>query len=203
MVHRHLFRVAGALACAALPFSGYAAQQAEPESPMYGNCPVGFAIIFPGGTKQPSSRDFRYTTPFYANNLPAREFYVERGGSRYSVKVVDFSGGPRASEEIVEQAAAELRKKGEVRFQAFAAYEVGMPGRQLNIFAAGGRQIRASVYMGDHRLVITEADAPVGDLDAIQFEQSIVMIDEQGKDRDRVGAANIDNDRPFIVRCGR
>jgi hypothetical protein len=190
--------------CAGAAGQGYAAQQAdEPPNPMYGNCRVGFAIIWPGGSKEPLSRDFRYSMPFYADNLPAKEFYMERGGNRYSVTIVDFSSGPRADERIVEAVAAELRKKGETRFQAFATYEVGMPGRQLNIFAPNNRQIRASVYMGDHYLVITEANAVAGDLDAIQFEQSIVLIDENGKDRDRVGAANTDNNRPFIVQCGR
>jgi hypothetical protein len=203
MIRRHCFSVAGAVLCAALPLQGYAQQADEPPNPMYGNCRVGFAIIWPGGSKEPLSRDFRYSMPFYADNLPAKEFYMERGGNRYSVTIVDFSSGPRADERIVEAVAAELRKKGETRFQAFATYEVGMPGRQLNIFAPNNRQIRASVYMGDHYLVITEANAVVGDLDAIQFEQSIVLIDENGKDRDRVGAANTDNNRPFIVQCGR
>jgi hypothetical protein len=188
--------------CAMIPFLSRAAvAQGEPESPMYANCQYGFAIIFPGGSKQPLARDIRYTMPFHANNLPAREFYLERGGNRYSVTVVDFSTGPRADVQIVEQAAAELRKRGEVRFQAFAEYEVGMPGRQLNIFAANNRQIRASVYMGYHKLVITQADAVVGDTDAIQFEQSIVLVDSNGMDIDRVGANNNDNDRPTIAAC--
>jgi hypothetical protein len=164
-----------------------AAQEVAPDQPIYYvNCQSGIAVIFPGASKSPLTRDIRYTIPFYANNLPAREFYMERGGNRYSVTVVDFSTGPRSDERIVEQAAAELRKTGEVRFQAFADYDPGMPGRQLNIFKPNNRQLRASLYMAYNRLVITQADAVVGDNDGIIFEQSIVLVDGMGTDIDRV-----------------
>ena len=184
-------RVAAFLSCAVVPFlTGSAgAQDVAPDQPIYyANCQYGIAIIFPGASKQPQTRDTRYTIPFYANNLPAREFYIDRGGNHYSVTVVDFSSGPRADEAIVEQAAAELRKKGEVRYQAFADYDPGMPGRQLNIFAPNNRQLRASLYMAYHKLVITQADTTVGDNDSIQFEQSIVLVDKDGIDIDRVNA---------------
>jgi len=197
--------VAALCSCAAISFfSGAAVAQVEPDQPIYYvNCQYGFAVIYPGASKQPMTRDIRYSIPFYANNLPAREFFIERGGNRYTVTVVDFSSGPRADEQIVEQAAAELRKRGEVRYQAFAGYDPGMPGRQLNIFAPNNRQLRASLYMAYHRLVITQADAVVGDNDAIQFEQSIVLVDSSGIDLDRVGAQDgngAEPDRPFPCR---
>ena len=184
-------RVLTLLSCGMLPFlaSSSVAQGAEvaPDQPIYyANCQSGIAVIFPGQSKQPQIRDIRYTIPFYANNRSAREFYIERGGNRYSVTVVDFSDGPRSDEQIVEQAAAELRKTGEVRFQAYADYDPGMPGRQLNIFKPNDRQLRASIYMAYHKLVITQADAVVGDNDGIIFEQSIVLVDNQGVDIDRV-----------------
>lgn len=184
-------RVVALLSCGMLPFlaSSGGAQGAEvaPDQPIYyANCQYGIAVIFPGQSKQPQTRDIGYTIPFYANNRSAREFYIERGGNRYSVTVVDFSDGPRSDEEIVEQAAAELRKTGEVRFQAFADYDPGMPGRQLNIFKPNNRQLRASIYMAYHKMVITQADAVVGDNDGIIFEQSIVLVDNQGVDIDRV-----------------
>ena len=62
-----------------------------------------------------------------------------------------------------------------------------MPGRQLNICETDGRQLRASVYMYDRRLYITEASAETGDVAAIQFEQSIMLLDEDGEDVDREG----------------
>jgi hypothetical protein len=74
---------------------------------------------------------------------------------------------------IVNQALAELSKKGEVRFRGFGDYDPGMPGGQLNIFEPNGRQLRASVYMAYHKLYVTEAEAPPGDTSALLFEQSI------------------------------
>ena len=47
--------------------------------------------------------------------------------------------------------------------------------------------MRASVYMYDRRLYITEASAEPGDVAAIQFEQSIMLLDEDGGDVDREG----------------
>jgi len=164
------------------------------KSPLYANCQYGFAIIFPG---QPMARDFRYTNAAGAN-MPAHEFYVERGPNRYSVTVVDYSTGPKADQKVVDQAAAELSKRGEVRYQGDGDYDPGMPGKQLNIFAANGRQLRASLYMAQHRLTITQADAVAGDINALQFEQSITLIDRTGTDIDRVNALN---DEPRTFDC--
>jgi len=180
-------RVASLLSCAMFLMGAAPAQDVAPDQPVYyANCQSGIAVIWPGQSKTPQTRATRYTIPFYANNRAAKEFYIERGGNRYSVTVVDFADGPRSDEQIVEQAAVELRKQGEVRFQAFADYDPGMPGRQLNIFKPNNRQLRASIYMAYHKLVITQADAVVGDNDGIIFEQSIVLVDNEGTDIDRV-----------------
>ena len=180
--------VAALLACAFVPAS-QAAPAVAPDQPLYyGNCQYGFAIIYPGNSKRPQSRASTYTIPFYANNLPAEEFYLDQNGNHYSVTVVDFTSGPRADERIVEQAAAELSKKGELRYHAYGDYDPGMPGRQLNIFEPNGRQLRASIYMAYHRMIITQAEGNVGDPPGIQFEQSIVLIDGAGYDIDRVNA---------------
>ena len=94
--------------------------------------------------------------------------------------VADYAKGPKADEKIVEQAAAELARRGQVRFQNNGDYDPGMPGHQLDIFEPDGKQLRASVYMAQHRLTITQAEAAPNDLDALQFEQSIVLIDHAG-----------------------
>src|SRR4029077_5436377 len=131
------------------------------------------------------------------DSLSAREFYLEQNGNRYSVTVVDFTNGPRADEQLVETAAAELRKKGEVRFQAFADYDPGWPGRQLNIFEPNGGRLRGSSYMAYPRLVITQAEASSADVDAIRFEQSIVLVDKDGYDIDRVNAMDGTGSEPL------
>ena len=154
--------------------------------PVYANCQAGFAIIFPG---QPMARDIRYTTAA-GMSLPAREIYLEKGGNRYSVTSVDFSTGPYSDRQIVAQELAELSKKGQVRTRADVELGLGRPGGQLNILEANGRQLRASVYMAQHRVIITQAEAVAGDTEALQFEQSVALINHAGTDLDRVAPGN-------------
>ncbi len=192
--------IAAVLSCAVISASAAApapAKVAPDQTIFYGNCQYGFAIIFPDASKRPLFKDTTYTIPFYANALPAREYYIDKGGNHYSVTVVDFTSGPRADEQVVEQAAAELSKTGEVRFHAYGDYDPGMPGRQLNIFKPNNRQLRASIYMAYHRMIITQSDAVVGDPAAIQFEQSIVLIDGAGYDIDRVNAMDGTGSEPL------
>ena len=91
---------------------------------------------------------------------------------------------------IVNQALAELSKKGEVKYRGYGDYDPGMPGGQLNIVEPNGHQLRTSVYMANHRLFVTEAEATPGDIDAVLFEQSITLIDHVGANIDRVNAMN-------------
>lgn len=142
-----------------------------------------FAVIFPG---EPMTREIAYTTR-NGTPVPARQFFIEDDASRYMVTVVQFADGRSEDRRAVEHAAEGLRRRGEVRFQAYADYDPGIPGRQLNIMETGGRQLRASVYMYDRRLYITEASAVPGDVAAIQFEQSIMLLDDEGNDVDREG----------------
>ncbi|HEX3486392.1 MAG TPA: hypothetical protein VHT51_15110 [Micropepsaceae bacterium] len=172
-----------ALMAAGLVSSAWGQQAPEDTSQQFFiSCQNRFAAIFPDGAR-PMMRDVPYTSRTGAS-VPARQFYVERGKNRYSVTVVRFPTGEAVDEASIEFAAANLRKLGEVRFQGDGAYDPGFPGRQLNIFQPNNMQLRASVYMADHHLVITEANALVDDLPAIQFEQSITIIDDKGADFD-------------------
>ncbi len=167
----------------AAAFVAPAAPVLAQEGPLHVNRDARFAVIFPG---EPMVRQITYTTRA-GDSVPARQFFVEQGANRYVVTVVQFANGRAEDRRAVEHAAEGLRRRGEVRFQAYADYDPGIPGRQLNIFETGGRQVRASVYMYDRRLYITEATAEPGDLAAIQFEQSIMLLDEDGEDVDREG----------------
>ncbi len=146
-------------------------------------CQYRTAAIFPG---EPKIEDIMYTNG--DRTVPARVFSVEEGMSRYSITVADFSkGGPAIDDTIVENAAIALRKTGEVRIQFPEDYTPGVPGRQLNILAADGRHHRASVYMADHRLIITETLSDPNDFAAIQFEQSVLMLAADGRDLNNAG----------------
>lgn len=178
---KSLTRIAALFSCAALPFvPAPAVSQDAPPDLIYVDCQNRFAVIFPSPHM---TRDIMYRTHTGAS-VPARQFYVERGADRFIVTSVNFANGPAVDEAHVEHAANTLRQRGEVRFQAAANYDPGMPGRQLNIFQPNGRQLRASVYMAEGHLTITEAEAPQGDFNALQFEQSITLINGEGVDRD-------------------
>jgi hypothetical protein len=178
---KSLTRIAAFLSCAALPFvPGPAVSQDAPPDLIYVDCQNRFAVIFPSPHM---TRDIMYRTHTGAS-VPAKQFYVERGADRFIVTSVNFANGPQVDEAHLEHAASTLRQRGEVRFQAAANYDPGMPGRQLNIFQPNGRQLRASVYMAEGHLTITEAEAAQGDFNALQFEQSITLINAEGVDRD-------------------
>ena len=175
------------LSCAAkVLFTGAAArsQLDEPtyDENVYVNCQYRMAAIFPAA---PTIRDFTYTNS--GRSVPARQFSAQQGTDTFSVIIADFSPGPAVDAAIVEAAAVPIRRRGEVRFQFAENYDPGIPGRQLNIYEPNGRQHRASVYMHDHRLYITEANAAPGDFRALQFEQSVSIINAMGTDLDKNG----------------
>jgi glyoxylase-like metal-dependent hydrolase (beta-lactamase superfamily II) len=179
---------AAVLSCAAaavVPIAMAAQQEGElaiaPN--VFASCQYRFIAIFP---ETPKGRDITYTNG--GRTVPARQFYVEQGENRYSVTIADFTnGGPAIDEEIVENAATAIRQRGEVKLQFPEDYTPGIPGRQLNVFDADGRQHRASIYMADHRLVITETYAEPSDFTAIQFEQSVGLLDGNGRDINNAG----------------
>jgi Domain of Unknown Function (DUF1080) len=154
--------------------------------PVYANCQAGFAIIFPG---RPTARDIRYTMA-NGSAVPAKEFSVEKNGNHYSVTAIDFGTGPYSDRQIVSQELAELSKKGTVRTRADVELGLMRPGGQLNILEPNGRQFGASIYMAERRLLIAQVEAVAGDTEALQFQQSIAMINHAGTDLDRVSGNN-------------
>ena len=161
--------------------SAAAFAQTEP-SLMYKNLDYRFGVIFPGQA-QPMARDVTYTTKDGAM-VQAREFFLEKGSERYSVTMVRLPNAQAVDKAHVDFTAEQLLKKGTAQFNYSYCYDPGIPGRQLNMREPNGHQLRASVYMWDQRLYITEASAPVGTQDALQFEQSITILDPMGNDLD-------------------
>jgi hypothetical protein len=181
MSKHHRISVALLSSAVASLFLGAAAQRDDIYGEnVYVSCQYRFAALFPS---QPMIRDITHMNG--GRSVPARQFYAQQGADSFSVIIADFSNGPAVDAQIVENAAVPIRGRGEVRFQFAEDYDPGIPGRQLNIYESGGRQHRASVYMWDHRLYITEANASPGDFLALQFEQSISIIDANGTDLDK------------------
>jgi hypothetical protein len=182
-------RVIARLSFASVVLLSAAAAAAQPtgvEQPgpslMYKNLEYRFGIIFPNQA-QPMVRDTTYTTKDGAI-VPARQFYLERAGERYTVTMVRLPNGPAIDKAHVDHTAEQILKKGTAQFNYSYCYDPGIPGRQLNMREPNGNQLRASMYMWDNRLYIAEASAPVGTHDALQFEQSITILDPMGNDLD-------------------
>lgn len=169
-------------AAASLASMALAAEETVFAPNVYVNCPYRMAAIFPG---QPRIRDIYYSNG--GKTVPARQFFVERGEDRYTITIADFTGiAPEIDERIVENAAEQIRSRGEVKIQFPEDYSPGIPGRQLNVFDSKGRQYLASIYMADHRLHMVETYAAPGEFAALQFEQSMLLIDANGGDLNAV-----------------
>ena len=164
---------------------------------IFAACNGGFGIIFPTGTT-PAIRDVQYTAG--GKQLPAKEYFVEKNGNRYSVTSVVFPDVPYASRDVTNQAMEELAKKGEVKARNVVTVGLGRPGGQMNIFTPNNRQLRAAVYMGRGRLIVVQADAAKDDADAVIFEQSIVLVNNVGNDIDRVNPNNQGITRKYDCR---
>jgi len=190
-----LLNVAGVLIGAAVPlFSASAVAQGEH---IYSSCQHRFAVIYPG---QPKTRDLMHTTRT-GTTVPAREYLFREGADRFAVTVAVFpANSPVVDDAAVEHAVDQLRQKGgQIRQQFKEPYDPGMPGRQLNVVYPNGKQLRASVYMANRHLVITEATAVEGDFNALQFEQSIALTDDKGNDLDPPNGT----DEPRNFGCSR
>ena len=166
--------------------AGSAEQAAPPTNPNFHVfCQYRVAATFPAA---PMTRDITYSNA--GSSVPARQFYVQEGMNLYSVTVVDFANGPAIDDTILENAATTIRQRGKVQDQFPEDYSPGIPGRQLNVFDPDGRQHRVSLYMADHRLYIGESFATPGDFAALQFEQSVLLLDASGGDLNNAVPAN-------------
>jgi hypothetical protein len=174
-----------------------AEELAEGTEDIFAACNGGFGIIFPTGTT-PAIRDVQYMAG--GKQLPAKEYFVEKNGNRYSVTSVAFPDVPNGSRDVTNQAMEEFAKKGDVRARNVVTVGLGHPGGQMNIFTSNGRQLRAAVYMGRGRLIVVQADAARDDADAVIFEQSVVLVNNVGNDIDRVNPNNQGITRKYDCR---
>jgi hypothetical protein len=184
---KRVLAVMALFTCAAAPLL----QGAAPAAPLgeiigdaiYVNCEYRMAAQFP---KDPKIRDITYRDG--VRTAPARQFYYDRPAGQLSVTIARITGGPGVDKQVIENAADTLRKRGQVRFDAFVYYDdeksAQLPGRQLQVALPDGHILNGSVYMADHRLYVTEALATANDLEALMFSQSVSMIDERGTDLD-------------------
>ena len=114
--------------------------------------------------------------------LPARVYTVEDGPSRYSVTVVDYTSITYVStmRGAISWAAWQLRKRGgEVTYDGYAQVD-RIEGHQLHIVNADGTRTYFGIYLHDQRLYILEANVPRGYPPPLEFQQTLVILDEHG-----------------------
>jgi len=137
-----------------------------------------FTINFPG---QPTISERMYE-PQRGPMLPARIYTVQDGPRRYQVTVVNYAG---ANVNDVPHAVAweawNYRKRGgDVTYDSFANVD-RINGHQLHITNADKTVTIVGIYLHARRLYILEARVPPNTPGALHFQQSLQVLDEQGK----------------------
>jgi hypothetical protein len=160
----------------------------------YVNLDDRFIVNFPG---EPEIREFIYTSE-YAAMMPAQVYTVADDSGRYSVTVVDYTNAEQALRErpddtyrgddltsdvlgSIAYAATNLRKRGgEITYDAWAAVD-RIAGHQLQITNLDKSRTFAGIYLHASRLYILEATVPEGWPPPGHFQQSLGILDAQGK----------------------
>ena len=155
-----------------------------------------FIVNFPS---EPEVADMTYVSEYHTE-LPARLYTSEDVSGRYSVTVVDYTDieqtlrdraertgerfrGDSVQAEVlgsVAFAAWNIRKRGgEITYDAWGAVD-RIAGHQLQVTNADMTRSFFGLFVHASRLYILEATVPQGWPPAIQFQQSLGILDEQG-----------------------
>lgn len=154
-----------------------------------------FSVNFPG---EPQVQNITYPSEYDAI-FPARVYTYADGPNRYSVTVVDYTGADvTVVQGSIAYAAWNFRKRGgEVTYDAFAQVD-RIEGHQLQITNGDKSRTFVAIHLHARRLYILEATVPQGSPPPGQFQQSLVILDEEGK-RIRYGL-DADGNRTTRVR---
>ncbi len=168
----------------------------------YSNRTDFFTINFPA---QPTVKDITYLTE-YSINLPARVYTYEKGPSRYSVTVVDYTNEEKLEADRVKSCQAaggegdlcNNHAKGDMRGAIIhATWELiqrsakvthlsysnadRVEGHEIYLAQADGSRTCAAVYMHEGRLYIIDATVPRNLPPPALFYQSMGFLDKDGK----------------------
>lgn len=173
-----------------------------------------FIVNFPG---EPEVTDISYTSELNAR-IPARVYSIDNEAGRYSMTVVDYTQASRVHEELCQTlsdyecdgnevftevrgaiafAAWNYRKstEGEITYDAYAQVD-GVPGHQLQITNPDGSRTFVAIHLDARRLYILEGMVPANAPPPGLFQQSLGILDEQGR---RIRYRYDDNDRPYRI----
>lgn len=170
-------RFAGTVAVAVVLSASTLFAQA-PEWIVYVDRAERFTVNLPG---QPKIRETIYE-PQRGPMLPGRVYTVEDGPRRYTMTVINYAG---ANVNDVPHAVAweawNYRKRGgEITYDSFANVD-RINGHQLHITHADKTVSIIGIYLHARRLYILEARVPPNTPGALHFQQSLQILDEQGK----------------------
>ena len=156
-----------------------------------------FIVNFPG---DPEVRETTHESAFEAI-FPARVYSVESDSGLYSVTVVDYRDSQRIHSERTDRTeenssnsvwvtdvrasvahAAQLFRSrgGEVTYDAWADIDK-IEGQQLQITNPDQSRSFIAVHLHDSRLYILEATVPPGRPPPGLFQQSLGILDEEGR----------------------
>jgi YD repeat-containing protein len=157
-----------------------------------------FIVNFP---REPDIREIDYISEQGAT-FPARVYSVNDSESRYTVTVVDYTVAEKVHEErcthlgyvcdgfeagsdvrgSIAFAAWNIRQQnnGEITYDAYATVD-GIPGHQLQITHADGSRSFIGIHLHARRLYILEGAVPEDWPPPGLFQQSLGILDEDGK----------------------
>ena len=157
-----------------------------------------FIVNFPG---EPVVRDISYLSEFDAT-YPARVYAVDNSPSRFAVTVVDYTEAESVHQARCERlgyecdgfeaggdvrgsiayAAWNIRQStdGEITYDAYAAVD-GIPGHQLQITGADEARTYIGIFLHARRLYILEGTVPEDWPPPGHFQQSLGILDGEGK----------------------
>lgn len=143
----------------------------------YRNPSEAFTVNFPA---EPKVENIIYTTESGAK-APAKLFSADEGPGHYAITVVDLSGSQMDEANAMAHAAAQMRPKGQVKFDYDSELD-GIHGHQLSMILPGGaqHQIQFFFYPQEHRLYIAEGTVPAAVRPPALFWTSLTMIHTDG-----------------------
>jgi hypothetical protein len=143
-----------------------------------------FGVILP---HEPHVEDITYHSEFGAD-FPGKVFSTSYGQTSYKITVVNYANSPIQHPwrvwdftGSVAYAAWQIRKRGgDITYDGWTEAD-RIPGHQLQITNPDQSRTYAAIYSHGTRLYIFEAIASPGVVPPIHFQQSVIILDEDGE----------------------
>lgn len=137
-----------------------------------------FSVNFPS---QPEISDFSYLSAT-GWSIPGRLFETREGAARYAVTVVNYSGSaPEDIEAAIRHAADSYRNGGgNVTYDDTGGVD-GIDGHMVQLTNTDESRSFVQIAFYRDRLYVVDATGPAGSIVPGHFQQSLVMLDEQGR----------------------